>query len=173
MEDLAVVMEDDLQVVTSNGTQGAAFMVAQMLSEVKRKWKVWPPVKDKDGKYAFHLQGRTKAAVGNWWVRDGDVVIFDPHYGSVRVMRPAPTLAEEEALKKDNGLGNTEDDLTEAQLRYINSVAPEHSRTSCEEGKTPRYNAWYGKDDVLFGRCTRCTLVNAALGDPEPKDDED
>ena len=101
-EDLAVELEDGLLVVTSNGTQGAAFMVSQMLSEVTRKWKVWPPVKDKDGKYIFNLQGRTKAAVGNWWVRDGDVVIFDPRYGSVRVMRPALTLEEEQAVEESD-----------------------------------------------------------------------
>lgn len=44
---------------------------------------------------------------------------------------------------------------------YINKVAPEHERTSCNDGN--RYNAAYGTaDSDGRSRCLRCTLLAAA-----------
>lgn len=44
---------------------------------------------------------------------------------------------------------------------YINKIAPNHGRTSCDDGNL--YNAAYGLDDFDGrGRCYRCTLIAAA-----------
>lgn len=51
----------------------------------------------------------------------------------------------------------------EFQLNYINRVAPEHSRTSCNDENV--FNAWFGEEDVLFGKCIRCTLLASAIGE--------
>ena len=43
---------------------------------------------------------------------------------------------------------------------YVNKIAPEHSRTSCDDDDL--YNAAYGLDDFDGrGRCYRCTLLMA------------
>ena len=44
---------------------------------------------------------------------------------------------------------------------YVDAIAPEHSRTSCDDNDL--YNAAYGADDFDGeGRCRRCTLLAAA-----------
>lgn len=49
---------------------------------------------------------------------------------------------------------------------YIDSIAPEHDRTSC--GDFDLYNAAYGPDDHDGkGRCYRCTLI-AAMRSSQP-----
>lgn len=59
-------------------------------------------------------------------------------------------------------------DLNEDQLRYVNMIAPTHSRNSCGGDEGYAYNAAYDEDDYGgFGRCYRCTLIHAAIGLPE------
>jgi hypothetical protein len=43
-------------------------------------------------------------------------------------------------------------------LEYIDTIAPEHNKTSCNDRN--RNNARYSADD--FGGCYRCTLLEAA-----------
>lgn len=44
--------------------------------------------------------------------------------------------------------------------KYINHIAPEHSRTSCDDENL--YNAAYSPNDYGgFGRCHRCSLIAA------------
>lgn len=46
-------------------------------------------------------------------------------------------------------------------IAYVDSIAPEHDRTSCSDDNL--YNAAYGIDDYDGrGRCYRCTLLRAA-----------
>lgn len=54
-------------------------------------------------------------------------------------------------------------------LSYINTVAPEHNKTSCTDEN--RNNARYGADD--FGGCYRCTLLEAGQPDEGPESDSD
>lgn len=61
--------------------------------------------------------------------------------------------------------------LSPAQARYINKIAPRHSRGSCgslDEG----HNAQYSEDDTFGGGCYRCTLIAAALGSAVPEEDD-
>ena len=47
------------------------------------------------------------------------------------------------------------------RLRYVDMLAPEHSRSSCNDNNVN--NAAIDADDLQgFGRCYRCTLIRAA-----------
>lgn len=169
---VTVTLEDCLRAVTSNGTQGAMFLVSEMLSDVKRHWSISNPIKE-GGSMTFEIEGRLMHnKLSAWRVREGDVVLFNPDTKEVRVLQAAPTKMDELRKETTGVLGTGESDLTEEQMRYINKVAPEHTRHSCGEGEDPQVNAWYGKGDTLFGRCVRCTLVKAALGEAEEQPQE-
>lgn len=53
-------------------------------------------------------------------------------------------------------MSSDHDENTLTSLDYINMIAPDHFRTSCEEGES--YNAAFMHDGVLYDKCTRCTL---------------
>lgn len=57
------------------------------------------------------------------------------------------------------------------RLRYVDEIAPEHDRTSCNDINL--YNAAYSIDDYEGrGRCYRCTLLRASTtGIDETEDD--
>lgn len=57
------------------------------------------------------------------------------------------------------------------RLRYVDEIAPEHDRTSCNDNNL--YNAAYSIEDYEGrGRCYRCTLLTAATtGMGETEDD--
>ena len=57
------------------------------------------------------------------------------------------------------------------RLRYVDEIAPEHDRTSCNDNNL--YNAAHAIDDYEGrGRCYRCTLLKAATsGKSEVTDD--
>ena len=62
----------------------------------------------------------------------------------------------------------------ENAMAYIDHLAPEHSRTSCEEGES--YNAAFVFSGVQYNKCERCTLTRVArlaLGEVEPYDSDD
>lgn len=66
---------------------------------------------------------------------------------------------------------NPQAKLSPAQLRYINKIAPSHSRGSCGS-LDEAYNAQYAESDTLGGGCYRCTLVAAALGSAVPEKED-
>jgi hypothetical protein len=53
-------------------------------------------------------------------------------------------------------------------LTYINKIAPDHCKTSCDDEHV--LNARYKEDD--FGGCYRCTLLEAASEENKEQDDE-
>lgn len=52
---------------------------------------------------------------------------------------------------------------------YINKVAPQHCKTSCDDHSAA--NARYSDSD--FGGCYRCTLISAARSDVEEEEPEE
>lgn len=52
---------------------------------------------------------------------------------------------------------------------YINMVAPQHCKTSCDDHSAA--NARYSESD--FGGCYRCTLISAARSDVDEEEPED
>lgn len=130
-------------------------------SQFKRKYSFYL-VQDGEG-YSLEVYGRTSRAKRLQVLKPGNVLLWCYVINELEVLEtPADTTKP---------TSDTRPPLNEFQLRYVNKVAPEHCRTSCSDENL--YNAWYGKDDVLFGRCTRCTLLQAALGYLPPKEDED
>lgn len=61
--------------------------------------------------------------------------------------------------------------LSPAQERYINKIAPTHSRSSCGS-LNESHNGQYSEDDTFGGGCYRCTLIAAALGSAVPEDED-
>lgn len=62
----------------------------------------------------------------------------------------------------------------ENAIAYIDLLAPDHMRTSCEEGQS--YNAAFVFDGVLYNKCERCTLIRVALlalGEIEPSEEDE
>lgn len=59
----------------------------------------------------------------------------------------------------------------ESAIEFINSIAPEHCRTSCDDDEL--YNAAYGADDHGgYGRCRRCSLLSIVVKTLEVPDKE-
>lgn len=62
----------------------------------------------------------------------------------------------------------------ENAIAYIDQLAPEHTRTSCEASET--YNAAFVLDGVHYNYCERCTLMRIALlalGEIEPLEEDE
>lgn len=62
----------------------------------------------------------------------------------------------------------------ENAIAYIDQLAPEHMRKSCEEGQS--YNAAFVLDGVHYNKCERCTLIRVALlalGEIEPSEEDE
>lgn len=62
----------------------------------------------------------------------------------------------------------------ENAIAYIDQLAPEHTRTSCEEGHS--YNAAFAFDGRTYNKCERCTLIRVALlalGENEPSEEDE
>lgn len=62
----------------------------------------------------------------------------------------------------------------EIAMPYIDSIAPDHARTGCEEFES--HNAAFTIEGVLYNKCERCTLIRIAQlasGEIEPAEDEE
>lgn len=60
----------------------------------------------------------------------------------------------------------------ESALKYIDSIAPKHSRTSCAEDS---WNAAFVLNGTFYNYCERCTLIRIsqlALDEIQEKEDD-
>lgn len=150
---------------TKKRAEALAEWFNQPMGTFKRKYSVRAvPESEGDG-YVLEVRGRTTKTRGVHQVRKGNVLAVCYTLNELTVLEHVQEVSETQDPKLERP------PLNEFQMRYIDKVAPDHSRTSCDDSVL--YNAWYGGDDVFMGRCVRCTLLQAALGYLPPKERED